>query len=280
MFRSLGFAVLFLAVVGCERPYEIAIHEGDAEAFREDYARAAKAYEAALLELQESGPKMARLRAETLIKLGEIRQNYLDDLDGALRAFRSASSTPIEALARDARLRTARLFRHRLGDAKSASRELGLLLQNPGFESVPMSIWLEAASTAFAAAEYERALDLAQKVIGSGEAELVTPARELCASIYLLDGRLPEALAALETLRTEAGDLVRRTELSFETARILEKLGRLDDAKQRYEEAKTSAPSEVWLQERLRKLDEALATREKEAAPVGSRVVSGTSIRN
>jgi hypothetical protein len=87
-------------------------------------------------------------------------------------------------------------------------------------------------------------------------------------------------LAALEVLRTQVTDPDRRTELSFESARVLEKLGRLDDAKLRYEEAKASAPSEVWLEARLRKLEEALAARDKEAQAPGLRTGSGTSIRH
>lgn len=275
-----GPVLLSLFTIACEAQFETTLREGDALVFRGEYTRALKAYEAALLEMQEVGAAGVSRRCETLLKVGGIRQGFMEDLEGALRAYRSAAACPDERVVREARLFAARLYRHRLHDPKSASRELAQLLQLEPQGAADPAILFEAASHAFAAAEYDRARELAALVIARGEGTLRARARELQASVLLLEDRWPEALVVMESLRSETPDAHRGAALAFETARLLEKLGRFEDAKARYEAAKSGAPSEAWLAARLEKLEEA-AAREKDPAPGGGgRVSAGTSIRH
>lgn len=276
---ALGLVLSSLALsFACAAEHEAAVRLADALVSRGDYARAAKTYESALSEMQALGADAAALRCETLIKLGGIRQGFLEDLDGALRAYRSAFACADPSVAREARLLTARLFRHRLHDPKAASRELTQLLQTGGEAEFSPAVLFEAAAYAFAAGEYERVRELVEPVIAREDPTLRTRARELLISVLLLEDRLPDALAALEPLRLETTEPQRRAALDFETARILEKLGRLDEAKLAYERAKGGAPSEAWLEARLAQLEEARVSREKEAA--GARVAPRLGVRN
>lgn len=272
------FVLVLFSAAGCRADYETAVREADALVSRGEYARATKSYEGALAEMQELGREAAALRCETLIKLGGIRQGFLDDQDGALRAYRSAFACAGTATAREARLLTARLMRHRLHDPKGASREFAQLLQSEEGADLSAGVLLEAASYAFAAAEYDRAKELAERVVAGEDLALRTRARELVVSVLLLEERLPEALAALEPLRLETSEPPRRAALDFEAARILDKLGRLDEAKLAYERAKGGAPSEAWLEARLGQLDEARVARDKELS--AGRPAAKTSIRN
>src|SRR5437016_657422 len=102
---------------------------GDDLVYAQRYSEAVREYESALTTWSDHpDDSSVPLRIKTLQKLGEVRQHYLDDPQGALRAYRSAADlAPGTEDAFEVRLRAARLLRDRLTDASAAAVELANL---------------------------------------------------------------------------------------------------------------------------------------------------------
>jgi tetratricopeptide (TPR) repeat protein len=247
---------------------------GDDLLFARKYAEAARQSENALLELNERHDAGGlELRRQTLEKLGEVRHLYLNDAQGALRAYHAAAElSPGTDSAFESRLRVVTILRDRVGDASAAATELGSLIDAyPSRDGVDR-LRLEHAQLSFRAGRYQQALESAMRVMKSGKA-LEIEAASLVASIHEVEGRTQDAL------RTYQGMLEMRlpeemaSNIRFEVGHCHEALGDLRSAIEEYQAAQRGSPNPALIEARLARvqarLDASLHPKPKNApAPI------------
>jgi len=242
---SACFALLLGAFAGCQTTSEDRLHEGDELLFRRDYDGAAKIYEAVVVESapDSSDADADGLRIRALMGLAHVRHHFLDDAEGALRAYRAVmESAPGTTLAFDARRDTVRLLRDRMGDVEGAVTELASMIEAyPDRPETPV-MRLELASLAFRAGQYSVAEAQARALIDRpADSAVRREAKLLLGSVQALGGRSEEALVAFRALLAEPLDAPTQARVRFEIAMCLETLGRLDEAVAAYEQARAGA---------------------------------------
>jgi tetratricopeptide (TPR) repeat protein len=262
----------------CADPAADSVRRGDQLLFEGHYSEAAHAYELALTALAEDGDGASLgLHGETLAKLGEVRQYYLNDAQGALRAYRAVAELNVEPEeAFRARLSAARLLRDRVGDLTAAESELVRLLDR--FPDRPHigQLRLELAQLAFRIRDYAQARVQAQRVFDSKEASLMAEAGLLLASIHQEDGDMRGALALYGALLKSPLDEVMASRVRFEAAHCTEALGNLEGALRLYEAARAGSFNPDLVEAKLARVQERLdlTTRALSHVSTGASVTS------
>jgi tetratricopeptide (TPR) repeat protein len=234
---SAACASLLLA---CDASVDDLVSRGDELLFEAQYDAAARQYEAAVLEAGEvEDGEVAELRSIALTKLGEVRHLYLQDVQGALRAYRAVvDRAPGSEHAFHARVSIVRLLHDRLQDATGASRELAALIEAfPTRREVP-ALRMELANVAFRAGRMKLAVQQADRVLGAKDDTLAKDAALLLATIHRIEGRTEAALALYEGVLLRELDPETATRTRLDAAHCLEILSRLDEAMAMYESAK------------------------------------------
>lgn len=238
--RRLGLLFFVLAPLAsaCTETASDLVARGDELSFSQQYAAAAKSYEAAVLESEGIEPEAVTVRATALKKLGEVRHLFLADVQGALRAYRAVvEAAPGTELAFDARKAMVQLLRDRLNDPAAAAGELSALLEAFPDHQENALLRLEYARLAFRAGKMRSAIQHSQKLLEIPDKAIRQEAALLLASIHRLEGRRGDALALYEGLL--AGNLDAKTEaqIRLEAGHCLEALGRFQEAIAAYEGA-------------------------------------------
>jgi tetratricopeptide (TPR) repeat protein len=252
IFQGLA-AVLLFGFTACADSAQDIKRRADDLLFTRKYVEAARVYENALIETSERRDAEAiELRGAVLAKLGELRHLYLNDPQGALRAYRAAADlSPGTSAAFDSRLAVIALLRDRLNDPAAAANELAALIASFPERDGEGKLRMEHAQLAFRAGRYHEALTSAQQVGKGNDVALKIEAATLIASIHEVEGRTQEALKTYEgMLEMPLGDPL-ASNIRFEIAHCHEALGDLEGALQHYELAKEGSMNAALIDQRM-----------------------------
>ena len=103
--------------------------------------------------------------------------------------------------------------------------------------------------------KYNEAVETLQKFTDkySHENKLLPLAYQKMASVYLKQGKLNDALGTLNTLSSQEGDIYKDLAL-MESGKVLEKMGRLEEAQKKYQELSSKYPTSPFIEEARSKL--------------------------
>jgi len=263
--------LLGLAALGCQSRAEALSVAADELLYAQKYAAAARQLEVVLHECGESAdPSVLALRRRTLIRLGEVRQHYLNEPRAAVTAYRRVLSlTPTVDESVETRIRLASVLKDRLQDPLGAAAELiALLDEHPGHPR-EAELRLEAAKLALVGRSYNDAIRHALLIVKSADAKHRVDASLLLASAYEVQGRLDEALeiyAAMTEMNLPAPTMVH---VRFEIAHLHERRGELEIALERYR-AMAEAGASPEIEVRIARVEARMADMRKAGAKAGS----------
>ncbi len=245
--------VLVLAATACSDPARDLATRGDEAVFAHEYQSAADDYEGALAECGDRKDEgTIRFKRGVLEKLAQVRQHYLHDVQGALRAYRIASDLePGSDGAFQAHLRIVAILRDSVGDPGLAVAELSSVVETfadrPGLEPHR----LELAQLAFRVRKYDEARVQAERVMAQGSAALKIEAAMLLASIHDVEGRVAEARRTYEDLLEMPLDPRLDARVRFELALCHERLNDLPAAIEQYTRALEGSTNPELVRARL-----------------------------
>lgn len=225
------------ASAGCTDRAASLAARGDVLLFERRYEDAARQFEIVLHECAErQDPEAVTLRRSTLRKLGEIRQYYLNDPQGALQAYRGVAELSAgmpEGF--EARLRAVRLLKNRIRDPGRAAEELSALIEAYPTRPELDALRLELGQLSFRARHYKDALAQARGALTSESPRIKLDAAMLVASVHEVQGHVGEALKTyllIFEMPLEPADSAR---VRFEVAHCYELLGQLPKALELYQ---------------------------------------------
>jgi tetratricopeptide (TPR) repeat protein len=247
---------LLLAAAACQGRAEQLAERADALLYARDYERAAKQLEVVLHECGDATDEDSlALKRRTLLKLADVRQHYLDDPRGALRAFlRAAEVSAGRPEAFEARLGAARLLKRRFEDPGRAADELEKALAIAPEHPDRHAHRLEVARLSMRAGRAEKALEAARRVMDEAEAGVKIDAALLTGSLLLIRNEPAEALAVYEHVLALDPPSEVAAQAQFEIARCHERLGALEPAIDAYAKAAKRGADAALVVERVDRL--------------------------
>ncbi len=261
-------ALLLIALtLGCASRAQELSDRGDELLFALDYERAARQFELVLHECGESrAPGDLALRIRTHLRLAAVRQNYLDDPQGALRGYRAALELGAQReRAIEARLGLVSLFRDRIGDAAAAADELSALLTAHPDHPRAQALNLELARLSFRAGRWADAERVATGARTRLEGADAVEATMLTATALEMQGRTDRALETYRTLENVKLTPTLQARVRFEIGRTLERLGDLDSALKYYRSAASGSVSPTLVAARVDRVERRIEAARKPA---------------
>lgn len=258
--RRNGIAALLIGLVSIacfSRGQELA-ERGDELLYQRRFDEAARQFE---LVLHECGDKTDEdsisLRINTLKKLADLKQFYLDDPEAALRIYRLiVELSPGGDAGFEASRYVVKLMREGASEPTAIIAEIERLMTRYPSKANIHRLNLTLGQIAFRARRYKDVERHARIASETKDFNLRVEAGLMSASAQEMQNKISEALASYETLQKESSlEADIRSQIEMSVAHCYERLGQLQRARSLFHKLAEASENASFLRDRVARLD-------------------------